>query len=172
LSVQLLLVRPSIGEPAFAAIQTAAREKRGRLMVTDFVTYLSFDGRCEEAFKRYEKVFKGKILMMMRHSDAPPGSGVPQNSETANRIMHARLEVGGRLLMGGDAPAHGSSKPQGFCVSVAVDDPAEAERIFGQLSEGGAIVMAIGETFWAHRFGMVTDEFGTPWMVNCEKPIR
>jgi PhnB protein len=140
-------------------------------MVTDFVTYLSFDGRCEEAFKRYEKVFKGKILMMMRHSDAPPGSGVPQNPETANRIMHARLEVGGRLLMGGDAPAHSSSKPQGFCVSVAVDDPAEAERIFGQLSEGGAIVMPIGETFWAQRFGMVTDEFGTPWMVNCEKPI-
>ena len=125
-------------------------------MVTDFVTYLSFDGRCEEAFKRYEKVFRGKILMMMRHSDAPPGSGVPQNPETANRIMHARLEVGGRLLMGGDAPAHSSSKPQGFCVSVAVDDPAEAERIFGQLSEGGAIVMPIGETFWAQRFGMVT----------------
>jgi len=130
-------------------------------MATDFVTYLSFDGRCEEAFKRYEKVFKGKILMMMRHSDAPFGSGVPQDSETANRIMHARLEVGGRLLMGADAPAHSSSKPQGFCV----------ERIFGQLSEGGAIVMPIGETFWAQRFGMVTDEFGTPWMVNCEKPI-
>ena len=73
--------------------------------------------------------------------------------------------------MGGDAAAHGSSKPQGFCVSVAVDDPAEAERIFGLLSEGGAIVMPIGETFWAQRFGMVTDEFGTPWMVNCEKPI-
>ena len=140
-------------------------------MVNDFVTYLSFDGRCEEAFKRYEKVFKGRILMMMRHSDAPPGSGVPQNAETAARVMHARLEVGGRLLMGGDAPAHGASKPQGFCVSVGVDDPAEAERIFAELSEGGAIVMPIGETFWARRFGMVTDVFGTPWMVNCEKPI-
>ena len=155
----------------FVATLAATREKRGKLMVTDFVTYLSFDGRCEEAFKRYEKVFKGKIAMMMRHSDAPPGSGVPQNSETANRIMHARLEVGGRLLMGGDAPAHSSSRPQGFCVSVAVDDPAEAERIFSQLSESGAIVMPMTETFWAQRFGMVTDEFGTPWMVNCEKPI-
>ena len=155
----------------FVATLAATRENRGKLMVTDFVTYLSFDGRCEEAFKRYEKVFKGKIAMMMRHSDAPPGSGVPQNSETANRIMHARLEVGGHLLMGGDAPAHSSSRPQGFCVSVAVDDPAEAERIFSQLSESGAIVVPITETFWAQRFGMVTDEFGTPWMVNCEKPI-
>jgi PhnB protein len=170
LSVQLLLVRRPIGEMVFVTL-AAIRENRGKLMVTDFVTYLSFDGRCEEAFKRYEKVFKGKIAMMMRHSDAPPGSGVPQNSETANRIMHARLEVGGRLLMGGDAPAHSSSRPQGFCVSVAVDDPAEAERIFSQLSESGAIVMPIAETFWAQRFGMVTDEFGTPWMVNCEKPI-
>ena len=171
LSVQLLLVRRPIGEMVFVATQAATRENRGKLMVTDFVTYLSFDGRCEEAFKRYEKVFKGKIAMMMRYSDAPPGSGVPQNSETANRIMHARLEVGGRSLMGGDAPAHSSSRPQGFCVSVAVGDPAEAERIFSQLSESGAIVMPITETFWAQRFGMVTDEFGTPWMVNCAKSI-
>jgi hypothetical protein len=80
LSVQLLLVRRPIGEMVFVATLAATRENRGKLMVTDFVTYLSFDGRCEEAFKRYEKVFKGKIAMMMRHSDAPPGSGVPQNS--------------------------------------------------------------------------------------------
>jgi PhnB protein len=76
-------------------------------MVTDFVTYLSFDSRCEEAFKRYEKVFQGKIVMMMRHSGAPPNSGVPQNSETANRIMHARLEVGGPPL------AHGRRRASG-----------------------------------------------------------
>jgi hypothetical protein len=66
LSVQLLLVRPPIGEMVFVATLAATRENRGKLMVTDFVTYLSFDGRCEEAFKRYEKVFKGKIAMMMR----------------------------------------------------------------------------------------------------------
>jgi PhnB protein len=141
-------------------------------MVTDFVTYLSFDGKCEEAFNHYEKVFGGKILMMMRHSDAPSGAGVPQNPEVGNRIMHARLEAGGRLLMGGDAPIHGSSKPQGFCVSVAVDNPAEAERIFHALAEGGAVNMPIGETFWAQRFGMVTDKFGTPSMVNCEKHME
>jgi PhnB protein len=117
------------------------------------------------------KVFGGKILVMMRHSDAPSGSGVPQNPEVANRIMHARLEAGGRLLMGGDAPMRDPSKPQGFCVSVAVDNPAEAERIFKELSESGTVTMPIGETFWAQRFGMVTDRFGTPWMVNCEKQI-
>ncbi|HYZ21935.1 MAG TPA: VOC family protein [Rhodopila sp.] len=138
-------------------------------MTTDLVTYLSFDGQCEAAFKHYEKVLRGRILMMMRHADAPPGTGVPQTPETAERIMHARLKVGDRLLMGGDAPPQYASTPQGFCVSIQVDDPAEAERIFGELAEGGVIRMPIGETFWARRFGMLVDKFGTPWMVNCEK---
>jgi PhnB protein len=139
-------------------------------MATDLVTYLSFDGQCEAAFKYYEKVLSGKILMMMRYSDAPADAGMTQTPETANRIMHARLKVGDRLLMGGDAPPRFASKPQGFCVSIQVDDPADAERIFRELGEGGAVQMPIGETFWALRFGMVIDQFGTPWMVNCEKP--
>jgi PhnB protein len=138
-------------------------------MVSDFVAYLSFDGRCEEAFRRYEQVFGGKILMMMRFSEMPPGAGGPSSPDLAKRIAHARLDVGGRLLMGGDAPSAMASKPQGFCVSVAVDTPVEAERIFGALAEGGTVGMPMAETFWAQRFGMVTDRYGTPWMVNCEK---
>lgn len=138
-------------------------------MVTDLVSYLSFDGECEAAFTFYEKILHGKILMMMRHADAPADAGVPQSPEIANRIMHARMQVGSRLLMGGDAPPQSASKPQGFCVSIQVDDPAEADRIFKGLSEGGAVRMPIGETFWARRFGMLVDKFGTPWMVNCEK---
>lgn len=139
-------------------------------MTTDLVAYLSFDGECEAAFKHYEKVLGGKILMMTRHADAPANAGVPQTPETANRIMHARLKVGDRLLMGGDAPPQFASKPQGFCVSIMVDDPKEAERIFRELGEGGVVRMPIAETFWARRFGMLVDKFGTPWMVNCEKP--
>ena len=139
-------------------------------MATDLATYLSFDGQCETAFKHYEKVLRGKILMMMRHADAPAGSGVPQNPETANRIMHARLKVGDCLLMGGDAPPQFASKPQGFCANIMVDDPAEAERMFRDLGEGGRVQMPIVETFWARRFGMLIDKFGIPWMVNCEKP--
>ncbi len=141
-------------------------------MVSDFVSYLGFDGNCEEAFHHYADVFGGKILMMVRHSDAPAGSGVPQDPATANRIMHARLEVGGRLLMGGDAPTHiPYAKPHGFCVNATVESPAEAERIFARLAEGGTVIMPIGETFWARRFGMVNDRYGTPWMINCEKPM-
>ncbi len=133
----------------------------------DFVSYLGFDGRCEEAFKHYEKVLHGRIIAMMRYSDAP--TGVPSDDGRNNLIMHARLEVGGRLLLGGDAPTARFSKPQGFCVSIMVDDPAEAERIFRELGVGGTVDMPMGETFWAERFGMLTDRFGIPWMVNCER---
>jgi PhnB protein len=138
-------------------------------MTKDLVTYLSFDGQCEAAFKCYESVLGGKILMMMRYADAPADAGVSQTPEMATRIMHARLRVGDRLLMGGDAPPQYARKPQGFCATVMVDDPAEAERIFRELGEGGNVQMPIGETFWARRFGVLIDRFGTPWMVNCEK---
>jgi len=138
-------------------------------MTNDLVTYLSFDGQCEAAFRQYEKILGGKIVAMMRYADAPPETGVPRTPEAANRIMHARLQVGDRFLMGGDAPPQFASKPQGFCVSVQVSDPAEAERIFHALVEGGVVRMPMGETFFARRFDMLIDRFGTPWMVNCEK---
>ena len=117
----------------------------------DLVTYLGFDGQCEAAFKHYEKVLGGKILMMMRMADAPAGMPVPP--EAASRIMHARLQVGDRLLMGGDAPTARAVKPQGFCANIMVDDPAEAERIFRDLGEGGTVTLPMSETFWAAKDG-------------------
>lgn len=137
-------------------------------MSSDLVTYLAFDGKCEDAFRFYEKALRGKILMMLRISDAPPE--VPRMPGSENRIMHARLQVGERLLMGGDAPTHVPfTPPSGFCSNVMVDDPAEADRVFDALAEGGKVTMPIMETFWAQRFGMLIDKFGVPWMVNCEK---
>ena len=138
-------------------------------MISDFVPYLAFDGQCEEAFKFYEKALGGKILMMMRLADAP--AGVPRTPETERRIMHARLEVGDRYLMGGDAPQQMFSKPQGFCVAIQVDEAADAERVFAALAEGGKINMPLAPTFWSERFGMLIDKYGIPWMVNCEKPM-
>jgi PhnB protein len=137
--------------------------------MTDLATYLSFDGQCENAFKFYEQALRGQIKLLMHYKDAPPD--VPRSPETENRVMHVSLQVGDRVLMGGDAPPQHYSKPQGFSVSLSVDDPAEADRVFGELSAGGQIMMPIGETFWARRFGMLIDKFGTPWMVNCEKPM-
>jgi PhnB protein len=58
---------------------------------------------------------------------------------------------------------------KGIMVTLGIDDPAEAERIFHVLSENGMVQMPIQEAFWARRFGMLVDQFGAPWMVNCEK---
>ena len=137
--------------------------------MTDLATYLSFDGQCEAAFKFYEQVLRGHIKLLMHYKDAPPEIQCAPGSE--NRVMHVSLQVGDRFLMGGDAPSQHFSKPQGFSVSISVDTPAEADRIFGELSADGQIRMPIGETFWAQRFGMLVDKFGTPWMINCEKPM-
>lgn len=130
--------------------------------------YLLFTGQCEEAFKFYEKLLGGKIEFMMTHADTPAENHVPP--EWRDKIMHVRMSTPGGVLMGSDAPPGHQAKPQGFSVSVSVGDPAEADRIFNALADGAtAVSMPIQETFWARRFGMVTDRYGIPWMVNCEK---
>jgi PhnB protein len=132
--------------------------------------YLMFKGNCEAAFKFYEKVFGGKIEAMMPHEGSPMAEHVPP--EWRNKIMHARLIVGNEVLMGSDAPPDCSEEMKGFSVSLGIDTPAEAERVFHALAENGTVRMPIQETFWAVRFGMLVDQFGTPWMINCEQPTQ
>ena len=129
--------------------------------------YLFFDGRCEEAFKFYEKSLGGKITMMVTYEGTPAAAQVPAGF--GKKIVHARLVAGDLVLMGCDAPPERFSKPQGFSVALAVDAPAVAERVFHALAEGGTVSMPIQKTFWAERFAMFVDQFGIPWMVNCEQ---
>jgi PhnB protein len=131
-------------------------------------TYLFFNGNCEEAFKFYEKVLGGKIQDMLPHAGTPAESFVPP--EWRDKIMHASMKIGDDLLMASDAPPQFKAPMQGFSVSVQFKDTREAERAFKALSEGGTVKMPLEETFWAARFGMLVDRFGTPWMVNCDKP--
>jgi PhnB protein len=129
--------------------------------------YLTFPGQCEEAFRFYEKVLRGKIEAMFPHAGTPAEQHVPP--EWRNKIMHARLVVGEGVLMGSDAPPGRQEKPHGFSVSLQIKDMAEAERVFHALADGGSTTMPMQETFWALRFGMCVDRFGIPWMVNCER---
>jgi PhnB protein len=129
--------------------------------------YLYFDGRCEEAFKFYEKALGGIIKAVMTYEGSPSAEHVP--AEWRKKIMHATIEIGGEPLMGSDPQPKYYSKPQGFSVSLSVGKVADAERVFNALAEGGKIGIPLQQTFWAARFGMVTDRFGIPWMVNCEK---
>jgi PhnB protein len=129
--------------------------------------YLFFDGQCEAAFQFYARSLGGKIEAMIPHAGTPAEAQVP--AEWKTKIMHARLVVNGQALMGSDTPPGRYTKPQGFYVAFQVKEAGEAERLFAALAENGRVTMAIQETFWATRFGMLVDQFGIPWMINCEK---
>jgi PhnB protein len=131
-------------------------------------SYLIFNRQCAAAFRFYEQALGGKNLVMMTHGETPE-TAAHTAPEWHSAILHARLEVGDTVLMGSDSPTEHYEAPQGFYVSIQVDSPAEAERVFQALAENGNVRMPIQETFWASRFGMLVDQFGTPWMVNCEK---
>jgi PhnB protein len=128
--------------------------------------YLLFNGQCAEAFKFYADCLGGQIEAMMTHAGTPAEEQVP--AEWRDKIIHARLSVGDQVLMASDAPPEHYQKPQGFSVSLGIQDPADAERIFNALAENGTVQMPLQQTFWARSFGMCVDRFGIPWMINCE----
>jgi PhnB protein len=128
--------------------------------------YLLFTGDCEAAFKFYEKHLGGKIVILMKHEGTPAEEQVP--AEWNDKILHGRIELGGTVVMASDAPPGRQQKQQGFRLSLGFDKQAEAERAFNALSDGGTVEMPLAKTFFAERFAMVTDRFGTPWMINYE----
>lgn len=130
-------------------------------------THVNFDGKCEEAFKFYEKVLGGKIEVLSRYESTPMAGQMP--ADWQNKIVHGRIVIAGSTLMAADPPPDRYVKPQGVTLSVRADSIDEAERIFKALSEGGTVGMPMTETFFANRFGMAVDRFGISWMVLNEK---
>jgi PhnB protein len=130
--------------------------------------HLAFNGECEAAFKFYEKYLGGKVVTMMTYGDSPMAEQMPPAWRA--KIIHAALALGDHQLTGADVPPESYQKPQGFYVLLNIGAEAEADRIFKALAENGAVQMPVQETFWARRFGMLVDQFGTPWMINCGKP--
>jgi PhnB protein len=132
-------------------------------------THLSFNGQCEAAFKFYEKALGAKIAFSLTWAGSPMANEAPPG--WGEKILHATLVLGDVHLSGDDMPSGPENKPQGFALTLSMKDPAEAERVYAVLSEKGNATMPLVETFWAHRFGVLTDQFGIPWMINCEKPM-
>lgn len=129
--------------------------------------YLNFDGDCEAAFKFYEQVLGGKIEGMMTWGESPMAEETP--ADWHGKVMHMQMSLGDQDLMGADSPPEYFEAPKGTSVLISVEDVAKAESIFSALADGGTVKMPIQETFWADRFGMLEDRFGTPWMINCDK---
>lgn len=125
--------------------------------------YLFFDGRCEEALEFYKRALDAKVLMLVRYKENPDPSRNPPGSD--NKIMHARLSVGGSIVMASDGHCAGKPDFEGFSLSLTVSTEADADRYFNALADGGKIGMPLAKTFFSPRFGMVTDRFGVLWMV-------
>jgi PhnB protein len=131
-------------------------------------TYLNYGGNCEEAFRFYEKHLGGKITRLITWAQQPDTSNVPSGWEKA--ILHARIELGGTELAAADVPGDRFQPMRSAYLTLSVDSIEEAERIHALLSEGGQIFMPMEETFFAFRFSMLRDKFGTSWMIIHERP--
>ena len=130
------------------------------------VAYLNFPGTAREAMDFYAQALGGKVTQRFTYGASPMADQMPPGTE--NHIMHSQVEAGGAVIMGADGPPpHNAGSTS---VNVMPETPEEAERIFKALAKGGEIVMALEETFWAHRFGALRDKYGQSWMVNCLKP--
>lgn len=128
--------------------------------------YLTFNGNCRAAFETYASVLGGTIDIMQTHGESPMCDQIPASMHAL--IIHTRLRVGNFVLMGSDSPAEYFQPAQGVSVSLNVEQPAEAQRIFNALADNGTIIMPLEQTFWAQQFGMLKDSFGIQWMINCE----
>jgi len=132
-------------------------------------SYLFFSGNCAQAMRFYERTLGGKLQTVMTYGE---GQGHGQDPEhcpdgAKDLVMHASMKLADRTLMASDVPPTMGPKPMaGFALSLQYPSAEEARRIFDALSQGGSVTMAMTKTFWAEAFGMLVDQFGTPWMVG------
>lgn len=125
--------------------------------------YINYPGHCEQAFKFYEKHLGGKIISMIPHQQAP--ENFPREWESP--ILHATMEIGGTVVRGADIP--GAEPMRSAYLTLLLDTAEKAEHIYKLLSDGGEIFMKMEKTFFANRFAMLRDSFGTSWMLLNER---
>ena len=129
--------------------------------------YITFGGRCEEALEFYKKSIGAEVTGLMRWKESPDKSmkGPPGFGE---KIMNAAFRIGETEMMADDGMGEAPAQFKGMTLAIEVADDAEAKRVFTALGEGGNVKMPLAKTFWTSSFGMLTDKFGVPWMVNVK----
>lgn len=128
--------------------------------------YLNYAGNCQQAFRFYEQELGGRVTTMMTHGQGPNAANLP--AEQKDSILHARIQIGDTVVMGADIPK--SEPMRSAYLTLSADSESEAERLYTVLSEGGQIFMKMEKTFFANRFAMLRDRFGTSWMLLHEAP--
>ena len=131
--------------------------------------YISFGGRCEEALAFYKKSVGAEVTSLMRWKDSPDATMKPSPGYE-EKVMNAAFRIGETQLMADDGMGAKEAEFKGMTLAIVVADDAEAKRVFTALAEGGSVQMPLGKTFWASSFGILTDKFGVPWMVNVVAP--
>jgi len=127
--------------------------------------YLNFTNNCREAMTFYKQCFGGELqLMTFENSpmDVPPAA--------KNNILHATLKTGPLVLMASDCmPGQPLNVGNNISLSVDCETTAEQDKLFKVLGEKGQVMMPLQDMFWGARFGMLKDQFGINWMLNCDK---
>lgn len=128
--------------------------------------YVAFAGSCREAIAFYQTALGAEVLFVQTVGESPMPDMGP-----ATNIMHCTIQVGGSTIMMCDDPNQSAAVSEGrISLAIGMNDPARANQIFGNLADGGSVIMPLQKTYWAEAFGMVTDRFGVKWMINCEAP--
>lgn len=125
--------------------------------------YVNYNGTCEQAFRFYEQHLGGRITDLNRHGDVP-NPNIP--TDWKDKVLHARIEIGGTIVMGADIPA--AEPMRSAYLTLRLDSDEEAERVYDLLSEDGQIFMKMEQAFFASCFAMLRDRFGTSWMLLHE----
>ncbi|HEY4304977.1 MAG TPA: VOC family protein [Gemmatimonadaceae bacterium] len=131
-------------------------------------TYLNYGGNCRQAFEFYEEHLGAKIVSIATHGEVPNSASVPDVWKSA--VLHARLELGDTIVMGADIPPDRFQPMRSAYLTLLLDSVEDAERIYALLIDGGQIFMKMEQTFFAKRFAMLRDRFGTSWMLLHEIP--
>lgn len=128
--------------------------------------YLSFNGNCKEATDFYVRCLNGQVLFSQTYGESPM-----DREGMSDKIMHTSVQIGDSVFMACDTPAEqGVTTGSNISLALGSDDIPATEKMFNEMAEGGTVLMPMQETFWAERFGVLTDKFGLTWLFNCEKP--
>ncbi len=138
-------------------------------------TYLNFDGKTEEAFLFYKKVFNSEFIGkgIQRFGEIPPSTEHPPVADVIKQmVLHVELPItGNHILMGTDAPKEmGFTLAKGNNMHICIEPATreEADRLFNELSVNGQVTMPMADMFFGAYFGEFSDQYGINWMINFQ----